>query len=50
MKKQIKERMEENKDNSYFTEEEGGFSGIEDEYQNFYINENQKSYCSIPKI
>ena len=42
VKKQIKERMEENKDNSYFTEEEGGFSGIEDEYQNFYINENKK--------
>ena len=42
VKKQIKERMEENKDNSYFTEEEGGFSGIEDEYQDFYINENKK--------
>ena len=42
VKKQIKERMEENKDNSYFTVEEGGFSGIEDEYQNFYINENKK--------
>ena len=42
VKKQIKERMEEDKDNSYFTVEEGGFSGIEDEYQNFYINENKK--------
>ena len=42
VKKQIKERMEENKDNSYFTEEEGGFSGIEDEYQDFYIDENKK--------
>ena len=31
VKKQIKERMEENKDNSYFTVEEGGFCGIEDE-------------------
>ena len=42
VKKQIKERMEENKDSSYFTEEEGGFSGIEDEYQDFYIDENKK--------
>ena len=42
VKKQIKERIEENKDNLYFTEEEGGFSGIEDEYQDFYINENKK--------
>ena len=42
VKKQIKERMEENKDNSYFTEEEGGFSGIENEYHDFYINDNKK--------
>ena len=42
VKKQIKERMEENKDSSYFPEEEGGFSGIEDEYQDFYIDENKK--------
>lgn len=38
--KQIKERMEEDKKNMYFTAEEGGFSGIENEYQDFYINEN----------
>lgn len=29
-----------NPDNKYFSKEEGGFSGIEDEYQNFYINSN----------
>ena len=37
--KQIKERMEEDKNNMYFTAEEGGFSGIENEYQDFYIND-----------
>ena len=34
--------MAENEDNMYFTEEEGGFSGIDNEYQDFYINENKK--------
>ena len=42
VKEQIKERMAENEDNMYFTEEEGGFSGIDNEYQDFYINENKK--------
>ena len=42
VKKQIKERMEEDEDNRYFTEDEGGFSGIVDEYHDFYIDENKK--------
>ena len=40
--KQIKERTKEDEKNLYFTAEEGGFSGIEDEYQDFYIDENKK--------
>ena len=41
--KQIKERQKENYENNlYFTVEEGGFSGIENEYHNFYINKKQK--------
>lgn len=36
--KQIEERSK-NPDNIYFTKEEGGFEGIENEYQKFYINE-----------
>lgn len=39
--KQIEERKK-NPDNYYFTQEEGGFDGIENEYQNFYINKNRK--------
>lgn len=39
IKKQIEERKKDTK-NSYFDVSEGGFNGIEDEYQNFYINEN----------
>ncbi len=39
--RQIEERKKD-KENSYFTPEEGGFDGIENEYQNFYINENRK--------
>ena len=39
--KQIEERKK-NSDNIYFEKGEGGFEGIEDEYQNFYINENRK--------
>ena len=35
--KEIEERSK-NPNNSYFTKDEGGFSGIENEYQNFYIN------------
>lgn len=37
--KEIDERSK-NPDNVYFTKEENGFQGIENEYQNFYINEN----------
>ena len=36
--KQIEERSK-NPDNIYFTKEEGGFEGIGNEYQKFYINE-----------
>ncbi len=39
IKKQIEER-EKNSDNTYFDVSDGGFDGIEDEYQNFYINES----------
>lgn len=39
--KQIEERKKD-PDNIYFEKGEGGFEGIEDEYQNFYINENRK--------
>lgn len=39
--KQIEERKK-NPDNIYFEKGEGGFEGIEDEYQEFYINENRK--------
>lgn len=37
---QIEQRQNEN--NLYFTAEEGGFSGIENEYHDFYINEDKK--------
>ena len=39
--KEIEERSK-NPDNIYFSKSQGGFSGIEDEYQNFYINSNGK--------
>lgn len=39
---QIVERTEKDSNVSYFTKEEGGFSGIKDEYQDFYIDENKK--------
>lgn len=39
--KEIEERSK-NPRNSYFTKDEGGFSGIENEYQNFYINQEGK--------
>ena len=40
--KQIEERMKADENNLYFTADEGGFSGIEDEYHDFYIDENKK--------
>lgn len=42
VKNQIAEREKENPNNIYFSEEEGGFSSIRDEYQDFYIDENKK--------
>lgn len=39
--KQIEERSK-NLDNIYFERGDGGFDGIEDEYQNFYINSEGK--------
>ena len=39
--KEIEERSK-NPDNIYFAPGEGGFEGIENEYQNFYINSNGK--------
>lgn len=46
--KQIEERKK-NPDNIYFEKGEGGFEGIEDEYQEFYINENRKVVVVFPK-
>lgn len=42
VEKQIEIRQKESQDNMYFTKEEGGFSGIENEYHDFYINEDKK--------
>ena len=42
VKEQIKERQKADKNNLYFTEDEGGFTGIKNEYQDFYIDENKK--------
>ena len=39
--KEIEERSK-NPDNIFFTKDENGFSGIENEYQNFYINSDGK--------
>ena len=39
--KEIEERSK-NPDNIYFTADEGGFEGIENEYQDFYINSDGK--------
>ena len=39
--KEIEERSK-NPENEYFTEDENGFAGIKDEYQNFYINSEGK--------
>lgn len=39
--KEIEERSK-NSENSYFTEDENGFTGIENEYQDFYINSEGK--------
>ena len=39
--KEIEERSK-NPDNAYFTKDEGGFAGIENEYQDFYINSDGK--------
>ena len=47
--KQIRERMEKNEENIYFTAEEGGFYGIENEYQDFYIDENKKATVVFQK-
>lgn len=46
--KQIEERKK-NPDNIYFEKGEGGFEGIEDEYQEFYINKNRKVVVVFPK-
>ena len=41
--KQIEERITQDEENNlYFTAEKGGFSGIENEYQDFYINQDKK--------
>lgn len=48
IKKQMAER-EETGEAIYFSEAAGGFSGIKDEYQDFYINENKKVTVVFPK-
>ena len=40
--KQIEERKKADENNLYFEKNEGGFSGIKNEYQDFYIDENKK--------
>ena len=41
--KQIKERKENDYENNlYFDKDKGGFSGIKNEYHNFYINQDKK--------
>ena len=40
--KQIEERKKADENNLYFEKDEGGFSEIENEYQDFYIDENKK--------
>ena len=40
--KQIKERSKVDKNKIYFEKDKGGFSGIENEYHDFYINKDKK--------
>lgn len=49
VEKQIIQRKNEDENNLYFTKEQGGFSGIEDEYHEFYINENRKAVIVFQK-
>ena len=42
VEKQIQKRTKQDKNNMYFTKEEGGFSGIDNEYHDFYINNDKK--------
>ena len=49
VKKQIKEREENDENNMYFKEDEGGFSGIENEYHDFYINKGRKATVVFQK-
>ena len=45
---EIEERSKDS-DNSYFTADEGGFAGITDEFQDFYINSSGKIVIVFPK-
>ena len=49
VEEQIETRKKESEDNMYFTKEEGGFSGIENEYHDFYINEDKKAVVVFQK-
>ena len=49
IEKQISERMKVDSNNLYFEKDEGGFSGIKDEFQDFYINENKKAVIVFQK-
>ena len=46
---QISERVANDSNNIYLKKEEGGFSGLKDEYQDFYINENKKAVVVFQK-
>ena len=48
IEKEIEERSK-NQNMTYFTKEEGGFTGIENEYQDFYINTDGKVVIVFPK-
>ena len=45
---EIEERSKDS-DNSYFTADEGGFAGLTDEFQDFYINQDGKIVIVFPK-
>lgn len=48
IEKEIEERSKK-QNMTYFTKEEGGFTGIENEYQDFYINTDGKVVIVFPK-
>ena len=47
--KQIVERQKIDENNSYFTKDEGGFTGIDNEYHDFYIDKDRKVTIAFQK-